>query len=525
MLEKITLLHHVLERSAQRFPEKIALIHEDVRATYTEINEASNQLARFFVDRGVKKGDRIVFIMENCLEYVVTYFAILKAGAIAVPISTDVKPDGLRPLLDELDSTAILCTSRFEKILYGVGLSNYPFKAIVIKNSKMDSNERLEYIRWDAALRDRDTSNISLDIDASDVCSIIYTSGSMGEPKGVVLLHKNIVANVRSICGCLRLTDTDIQMCVLPFFYVMGKSLLNTHFAVGGSIVVNNKFAYPATVVNQMIEEETTGFSGVPSTFAYLLHRSPLAKRIGELQSLRYVTQAGGHMSKQIKEELRRVLPDHTEIVIMYGATEGSARLTCLEPDRFHDKIESIGKAIPGVTLRVLDSKGEEVHADEVGEIVASGDNIMQGYWKDPEATSRVLDHNGYHTGDMGYRDEEGFFFLTGRKDFQLKVGGHRINTQEIEDIIMETGLVVEAAVIGIPDEMLGHRLAALVVPLNREISGDQVLKAIAERLPKYKVPGEIDVVRSLPKNASGKVMKDRCIEQARRSVRIIRGE
>ena len=326
-------------------------------------------------------------------------------------------------------------------------------------------------------------------------------------------MHKNIVANVRSICESLELTDKDIQMCVLPFFYVMGKSLLNTHFAVGGSIVVNNKFAFPATVVNQMIEEKATGFSGVPSTFTYLLHRSSLGKRSGEFDSLRYVTQAGGHMSKQIKEELRRTLPDHTEIVIMYGATEASARLTCLEPGRFDDKIESIGKAIPGVTLRVINSEGEEADIGEVGELVGSGDNIMKGYWKDPEATSKVLDHHGYHTGDMGYKDEEGFFFVTGRKDFQLKVGGHRINTQEIEDAIMETGLVVEAAVIGIPDEMLGHRLAGVVVPLNKEISGDQVLNAIAARLPKYKVPGKISVVRSLPKNASGKVMKDKCIE------------
>ncbi|MCU0822726.1 MAG: AMP-binding protein, partial [Spirochaetes bacterium] len=338
-------------------------------------------------------------------------------------------------------------------------------------------------------------------------------SGSTGKPKGVVLQHRNIVHNVKSICEYLNLTDSDIQMCVLPFFYVMGKSLLNTHFAVGGSIVVNNKFAFPASVVNQMIEEKATGFSGVPSTFAYLLHRSPLAKRRDELKSLRYISQAGGHMSKQIKEELRKALPDHTEIFIMYGATEASARLTYLAPERFADRMESIGKAIPGVTIKVIRPDGTEADAGEVGEIVGSGDNIMPGYWRDPETTAKVLDLNGYHTGDMGYKDEEGFFFVTGRKDFQLKVGGHRINTQEIEDAIMGTGLVVEAAVIGIPDVMLGHRLSAVVVPLNNDITIKQIEIACAAKLPRYKLPGEFNAVKSLPKNASGKVMKDRCLE------------
>ena len=511
--EDIKLLHHVLERSAEKFPDKTALIHEHTCAAYRQINENANRLARFLAERGVKRGDRIPFIMENCVEYVITYFGILKAGAAAVPMSTEIKPDGLRPLLDELEPAAVLCTGRFEKIFHDINLSVYPLKCVVIKDSKIDHPVSAGYSSWEEALKGRESSDIRADIDEADLASIIYTSGSTGKPKGVMLRHRNIVANVRSICEYLKLSDRDIQMCVLPFFYVMGKSLLNTHFAVGGTVVINNKFAFPASVVNQMIEEKVTGFSGVPSTFAYLLHRSPLANKRDELKSLRYVSQAGGHMSKQVKEELRRALPDHTEIFIMYGATEASARLTYLEPGRFADRMESIGKAIPGVTISVIRTDGTEADVGEVGEVAGAGDNIMQGYWKDPETTARVLDRNGYHTGDMGYRDEEGFFFVTGRKDFQLKVGGHRINTQEIEDAIMETGLVVEAAVLGIPDTMLGHRLAAVVVPLNRDISEKQIENACAAKLPRYKVPGEFNTVKSLPKNASGKVMKDKCME------------
>ena len=163
-----------------------------------------------------------------------------------------------------------------------------------------------------------------------------------------MLTHANIVANVNSICQYLQLTDSDIQMVVLPFFYVMGKSLLNTIVAAGGTLVINNKFAFPATVVNQMIQEKVTLFSGVPSTFAYLLHRSPFKKSSGQLKHLRMVTQAGGHMARSVKTALREALPDQTQICIMYGATEASARLTWLDPDYFEQKIDSIGRAIPG---------------------------------------------------------------------------------------------------------------------------------------------------------------------------------
>ena len=298
----------------------------------------------------------------------------------------------------------------------------------------------------------------------------------------------------------------------------MGKSLLNTHFAVGGTVVINNKFAFPATVIQEMVEEKVTGFSGVPSTYAYLLHRSPLEKCRDQLVSLRYCSQAGGHMSQQIKKALRRALPARTEIFIMYGATEAAARLTCLAPDHFEEKMGSVGKPIPGVTLKVLDENGKEITDGRPGELVASGPNIMLGYWKDKAAMARVLDHHGYHTGDQGYQDKDGYFYVTGRKDSLLKVGGHRINPREIEDALMETDLVIETLVVGVPDRLLGHKLVALVVPRNGECSRNQLLKHCAGKMPKYKVPGEIQLVRMLPKSGSGKIDREKCRALAEQS-------
>ena len=508
------LIHHFLEQSAQRFPNKIALIHEDVRATYAQINSNANQLAHWLINQGITKGDRVALVLENCLEYVVSYYGVLKAGAVVAPLCSDLKPDGLSQLLGELVPKVIISSSKFERLLQVDDLAPFNIQSLILKNPELKwSSTPFSVFSWEDLIGNEVSLNPDVSIDELDVANIIYTSGSAGNPKGAVLSHRNIVSNVNSICKYLYLTEKDIQMVVIPFYYVMGKSLLNTHIAVGGTVVINNKFAFTASVIKQMVDEQVTGFSGVPSTYAYLLHRSPLARYRDSFDSLRYCSQAGGHMSKKHKEKLRQVLPKHTKIYIMYGATEASARLTYLEPERFKDKLDSIGKPVSGVTLRILDEKGKEVPIGQTGELVAAGPNIMQGYWKDVKSTSEVLDKNGYHTGDLGYQDKEGYFYVSGRKDNFLKVGGHRINPREIEDVLMETELVIEAAVLGIPDELLGHKLVAAVTPKNEDCNTDQILSICSEKLPRYKLPGEINLVRALPKNTSGKFDRTRCLE------------
>ncbi len=511
---KQTLIHHFLEKSAQAYPDKIALIHEEVRATYSQINANANRLARWFSIHGVSIGDRIVILLENSLQYVESYYGVLKAGGIAVPLSTDLKPDGLKYLISKLEPKFIISSSKFERLLKAASLENVGLEAYILKGPKLKwSSEPCPVVLWEDVLEIEDSSNLDISIDNSDLASIIFTSGSTGAPKGVMLTHHNIVSNTLSICKGLHLSDKDIQMVVLPFFYVMGKSLLNTHVAVGGTVVINNKFAFPATVIKQMVEEQVTGFSGVPSTYAYLLHRSPLEQYRHQLQSLRYCSQAGGHMVRQVKEALRDVLPEHTDIYIMYGATEASARLTCLDPKMFKKKIGSIGKPISDITIKIIDGSGQEISDSGTGELVASGPNIMRGYWKDTEATSQILDNLGYHTGDHGYRDKDGYYYITGRKDDLLKVGGHRINLMEIEDAIMETELVLESVVIGVPDSLLGHKLIAFVSPKNENLTRNQLVGRCSLKLPKFKLPEEVVFISSLPKNTNGKIDKPSCLK------------
>jgi long-chain acyl-CoA synthetase len=506
------LIHHFLEESARTLPDKCALVHGDDRVSYGELNRDANRIARWLIGRGVTPGDRVVLLLENCREYLAGYYGCLKAGGVAVPLNPDLKQDSLLSLLAEIAPSVIISSSRCERTLQTVDLSLLSIRTLLLARPRLKWREDpLSVLSFDEITGVGDCSDSSLPLEEMNLASIIFTSGSTGKPKGVMLTHRNIVANTRSIVSYLELTSADIQMVVLPFFYVMGKSLLNTHMAVGGTVVINNTFAYPASVIQQMIDEKVTGFSGVPSTYAYLLHRSPLRSVRDKLASLRYCSQAGGHMARYTKEELLRVLPEHTKLYVMYGATEAAARLTYVEPHRLVDKIDSIGIPIPDVAMKILNDQGKELPQGETGELVANGPNIMPGYWKDQESTTKALSRYGYHTGDMGYRDEDGYFYVVGRRDNQLKVGGHRINPQEIEDALIATDLIIECAVLGVADELAGHRLVAVAVPTGEGISAQDILRRCSKLLARHKLPSEIRLVKILPKNSSGKIDRGAC--------------
>lgn len=503
------LVHQLLESSADRRPDKTAVVHEGTRTSYAGLNGWANRLAHGLAGAGVRPGDRVVLLSENSPAYVAAYYGILKSGAVVASLNTDIKPEALAGLAGELEPKAVVVSSRLERTVRAAAAPSLRDAAVIVlgpaspgpRPGPVEPPSPLP-----ADLASGPSRNPGLAIDPSACAAVIYTSGSAGKPKGVMLSHANILANTRSIVESLGLASDDVQMVVLPFFYVMGKSLLNTHVAVGGTVVLNNKFAYTAAVLKQMAEEKVTGFSGVPSTYAHLLFRSPLAAYRDKLPALRYCSQAGGHMPARIKLELLEVLPAHTRLVVMYGATEASARLSYVPPDRLAAKIDSIGVPIPGVSLSVLSPAGRELGPGEKGEIVAGGPNIMMGYYGDDAATRRVLDARGYHTGDLGFRDADGFFYITGRKDEQLKVGGHRVDPQEIEDAIVDSGLAVESLVFGVPDALLGHRLAALVVPVPGAVDAvEGILKHCAAKLPRAKVPGSLLAVGAIPKTSTGK--------------------
>jgi long-chain acyl-CoA synthetase len=503
------LIHHFLEMSAARSPDKLAIVHGPERPSYAAVNRLANRLAHRLLRLGVRPGDRVALLSENSVEYVYGFYGILKTGAVAVPLNTELKPDGLVATLKVLEAKALLVSRKFERA--GRAADPSPLRPELLVLTPSGVLEPGPGGPGPAGPSDQDPDR---PVDPGSCAVIIFTSGSEGKPKGVMLSHANILANTRSIVEYLALTADDVQMVVLPFFYVMGQSLLNSHVAVGGTLVINNQFAYTASVLKQMAEEKVTGLSGVPSTYAQLLFKSPLAEYRDRLPALRYCSQAGGHMARSIKLALLEALPPQTRLVIMYGATEASARLTYLPPEFLRAKIDSIGRPIPGVTMDVLSAEGQVLGPDQNGELVARGENIMLGYFRDEEATRKVIDQHGYHTGDLGFRDREGFFFVTGRKDDQIKIDGHRVNLQEIEDTLLESGQLIECLVFPVADGSRDLALAGLAVPREGSPRGaDLLLEHCRAKMPKYKVPRFLYLIDAIPKNSNGKPDRTRALQ------------
>jgi long-chain acyl-CoA synthetase len=492
------LVHRFVEEWAARTPDAPALIEAVRRTSYDELNRFADRFANLFQRHGVRRGDRVVLALDNGLELVAAYLGALKTGAAAVPLPAGSRADRLAPAI--ADCAPRVCVVDAATVRGGLAagsLATVPH-VLVAGAPPQPADGSSPFPELSAALDACPDTPVSADSTDADLAAIIYTSGSTGEPRGVTLTHRNFVANARSIVSYLRLTGADRVMCVLPFHYVYGLSLLHTHLAVGGSLVIENRSAYPNVVLEAMREHEVTGFAGVPSTFALMLHRSNLAEV--SLPRLRYVTQAGGGMAPaRITEWLER--GPKADFYVMYGATEAAARLTYLPPADLPRKLGSIGRAIPGVEIVVVTESGERALPGETGELVARGANVSSGYWNNAEETARRFSPLGYHTGDLGYADDEGYLYLVGRRHDMIKVGANRVSAKEIEDVLQQHAAVYEAAVVAVPHALLGEAPVAFVALKAVLADAPVTLRAFcAERLQPYKVPVRVVEQAELPK-------------------------
>lgn len=504
------LIQHFLEKHAQATPEQLACIHDCEVVTYEEMERQANRIAHLLRELGVRRGDRVALLIENSSAYLAAYYGILKCGGVTVAMYVTTTVKTLSYILNDCEVGVALTLSK-HLALFNEGHEQLPkLRAAVLLDSTINENE-IDRRTWKVFtshhIAQQPDTPLDLPLIDLNLASIIYTSGSTGEPRGAMLSHLNIVTNTRSIVSYLGLTAQDRMMVVLPFPYVYGKSLLNTHFAVGATVIIDNRFVFPNVVLKTMQEKAATGFAGVPSTYAILLGKSAVRKM--EFPALRYLTQAGGAMAPALIREVMEIFHGK-KVFIMYGATEASARLSYLPPEDLPRKVGSIGKPIPNVELRLIKDGGDEAGPDEVGEIVARGTNIMQGYWNQPEETNAVLTAHGFHTGDLGRKDEEGFFYVVGRKRDMIKSAGNRVSAKEIEEIILEHPNILETAVIGVPDQYIGEAICAFIVPKNGAlVISEEVITFCKTRLPEYKAPRVVIVRESLPKNAAGKIMKE----------------
>ncbi|WP_312884138.1 AMP-binding protein [Clostridium psychrophilum] len=443
------------------------------------------------MSKNLSKRDAVLLVSENSNFFIENYFGIIKSRAICVPINPALSSNEIKYIIDSLNI----------KLIFTQNKSNEKIKALNYKDVEIYTDKS----ELNSSCYEENNNKGAINL-KEDVAVILFTSGSTGKPKGVMLTHYNLIYNTNSILEYLKLTKGDRVETVLPFYYCYGTSILHTHFRVGGSLVINNKFMFPQTVVEDINKYNCTGFSGVPSTYQILLRMTNLKDT--KLPTLRYITQAGGKLPEIFIKQLIDILKG-VDIFIMYGQTEATARLSYLPPNLINEKMNSIGRGIKGTELQVLSSEGNKVKVGETGEVVAQGDNIMKGYFNDKQSTNKVLRKGCLYTGDVAKVDDEGYIYIVAREKNIIKSGGIRISPKEIENVILQIPEVVECAIIGVLDDILGEAVKAFVVLIDNKHSIDfkYILDFCKKQLPSYKIPRYIEFLSTLPKNSSGKIL------------------
>jgi acyl-CoA synthetase (AMP-forming)/AMP-acid ligase II len=485
-------------------PSRPALITLEAEHSYAELVRAVSAVSRFLADRGVQPGERVGIYAENSLFSVAAYLGAMHAGCAAVPISpvlaqTEVqaiaRSTGMRVAFVEPRAGAEWAT-----VLASVEC------AVVDRPTPSDAERTPAPFSELLAAAPEDLRE-SVQRGEEDLAALLFSSGSTGKPRGVMLSHKNLWANTESILAALGIQADDRVMAVLPFHYSFGASLLHTHLAAGASIVVDRRFMFPDKVLQRLIDTRCTGFAGVPSHYQILLRRSRFKQM--RFPDLRWLQQAGGKLAESFVREIRQALPA-VKLFVMYGATEATARIAVMPADQIDSHPASIGKAIANVKIELLADDGKPVAQGEVGEIVVEGPNVAAGYFEDPAETAATFRSGKLHTGDLARADADGYLYVVDRAKSFLKCGGTRTSAQRIEEELLRFPDVVEVCVVGMPDELLGEAVAAFVVARDpSDTTMAHRFRTFAQvQLPPTLQPKRIEIVPALPKNAAGKVMR-----------------
>ena len=511
------LVHHFLENSSDRFPEKIALVCEGKRWTYGQIESAANRVANALTGLGVKRGDRVGLCMRNTAEAVASLFGILKAGAVFVFVNPTIKRDKLEYILNNCQAAALLFDSRTAATelfsvqpcpvatLLGAVVCGTPSPApSMLLNGKPD--RILAWPSLEATQADRRPRGASIDL---DLACLIYTSGTTGDPKGVISDHSNVVFASGSILQYLGMHSEDIVFNVLPLSFDYGLYQLLMTFRIGGTLILENSFAYPAAILAQIAREKVTGFPGVPTLFELILRLDLTAY---DLSNLRFLTNTAAALPPSRVLDLRHRFPQ-AQVFSMYGLTE-TKRTLYMPPEWLDQKPGSVGIAIPGTEVWIEDESGKRLGPGETGELVARGRHVMRGYWQAPEATAKryrpgpLPGERVCHSGDLFRMDDEGCFYFVARKDDVIKSRGEKVAPKEVETVVYGLKGVREVAVIGVPDPILGQAVKALVVVDDPSITAAKVLAHCKAHLEDFMVPKLVEFRDTLPKTESGKIAR-----------------
>lgn len=499
------LVHSFLEESAAQTPDKTALVCGEQRLTYAQIDAMANRLAQALLANGVGRGDRVLLFLPNSVELVVGIFATLKANAVFVPVNHSTKVDKLQFLAQDCRAAGIVTWQRQTQTAVSLQHSIPSLNTVVIVGDAPDG-----CLSFEAVQADYEAERPSCHTIDQDLACLIYTSGSTGEPKGVMSAHNNVVFAASSIISYLQNQPDDIVLNLLPLSFDYGLYQLLMTFKFGGTLVLERSFAYPAQIFKRIAAEKVTGFPLVPTIAAILLQMDLSSY---DFSSLRYITNTAAALSPSHITALKEKFPQAT-LFSMYGLTE-TKRTLYLPPEQLAERPNSVGIPIPGTEAWVEDVEtGQRLGPGEIGELVIRGSHVMRGYWEKPEKTAErfrpgsIPGERLCYSGDLFRVDNEGFFYFVGRKDDIIKSRGEKVAPKEIENVLFSLDGVVETAVIGIPDPVLGEAIKAFIVPKDDTLSEKDVLRHCRQHLEDFMVPQQIEFRDALPKSSNGKIAK-----------------
>jgi len=522
-----TLVHDWLARSARRMPNKEAIVCDQDRLTYRELDVYSDRFADMLLDLGLRRQDRVAILPGNCPETVVSLYGVLKAGGVFVIIEGNIKARRLRYIIEDSGAKILIARSNQATIVDEAleGLDG-DFRVIWIgTGGDAATSSGVSGIGWDSIFSELSDTNIQkftagkdgpprcIDI---DLAALIYTSGTTGIPKGVMCTHQNIISAAKSIIRYIGNREEDIVLNVLPLSFGYGLYQILTSCMFGGTVILERSFFFPHATLNRIAEEKVTGFPLVPSVAAIILRMEDISKY--DFSTLRYITSAGDALPVGHFTRLRR-LAVSAKIFNMYGLTE-CVRVCYLVGEELDQRPSSVGKAIPNCEVRIVDKSGNEVGPGEIGELTIRGSNVMQGYWNDPQMSANVYRPGGYpasrwlYSGDNFRKDNEGYLYFVSRKNDMIKTAGERVSPKEVEDVVCELQHVAEAVVVGVPDEMLGQAIKVFIVRTDDELNEKDVIKYCVSNLGPLMVPKYVEFVSDLPRTSHGKVNRRKLQER-----------
>jgi len=501
------ILGDIVRRNAKRYPEKTAVVFGSLRLTFDNFNRRVNSIANALTGLGMRPGNRVGVILDNCNQYVELYFAVAKAGGVMVPINTSLTSQEIISILNNAEVSVLVFGETFSPLVDSfINRSESANILVVVGRSTGDMNN------YEQLVAQYPATEPQIEVREDDLACLLYTSGTTGLPKGAMVTHRGIMESALNCVLGLRYRGDDVGLVMTPLFWALAMMAhIVPLFYLGGTVVITDN--YSIEYILNIIQRERITTTGMASPTIMDIIEHPQRSNY-DINCLRCVILAGVPMPVEDHKIALRTLGNI--FFKAYGLSE-TGLITCLYPEEqiiegppeMLRRLTSCGREVANVELRVIDEDGRDVKPGEVGEVIARGDNLMKGYWKMPQATAEALEGGYMHTGDLATIDEHGYLYLAGRKKDLIVSGSNAIYAVEVEELICRHPGVVEAAVIGAPDAKLGKSIKAVVTPREgKKVAAKDIVQFCEQHLPSHACPKSVVFVESLPRNPMGKVLK-----------------